>query len=285
MNIGNRIKQRRVDLGISAEELATMTGKSRATIYRYENGDIENLPTTVLEPLAEALETTPAYLMGWEDDTFDYDNYDLEIPEVFNGDVEAYFESEKAISHDVANEQYQFDKFLKSVTYLEKEMVKQYRSLDDPGRSHVDTVLQWEADRMKQIEQAPAAIVELQNGSNEKGRLIDYYRSVSAGSGEVIFDDVYSERITLPDIPEYRRVAYAVKVDGRSMEPLYNDGDILLVEPTCDIEINEIGIFNVDGKAYVKKLGKDKLISLNKGYGDIQLTEDSLCMGRVVDKL
>lgn len=168
---------------------------------------------------------------------------------------------------------------------FEEEHIKKYRSLDDSGRSHVDTVLKWETDRMEQLKQAPAAIVELHNGSNEKGRLIDYYRSVSAGSGEVIFDDVYSERITLPDIPEYRRVAYAVKVDGRSMEPLYNDGDILLIEPTCDIEINEIGIFNVDGKAYVKKLGKEKLISLNKGYGDIQLTEDSLCMGRVVDKL
>ena len=87
MNIGNRIKQRRIDLDISAEELAAMIGKSRATIYRYENGDIENLPTTILEPLAEALETTPAYLMGWDDAPFDYDNYDLELPEVFNGNV------------------------------------------------------------------------------------------------------------------------------------------------------------------------------------------------------
>ena len=169
---------------------------------------------------------------------------------------------------------------------FEEEHIKKYRSLDDSGRSHVDIVLQWESDRMKQLKQVmPAAIVELHNGSNEKGRLIDYYRSVSAGSGEVIFDDVYSERITLPDIPKYRRVAYAVKVDGRSMEPLYNDGDVLLIEPTCEVQIGEIGIFNVNGQAYVKKLGKDKLISLNKGYDDIPLTEDSLCMGRVVDKL
>ena len=69
------------------------------------------------------------------------------------------------------------------------------------------------------------------------------------------------------------------------MEPLYNDGDVLLIEPTCEVQIGEIGIFNVNGQAYVKKLGKDKLISLNKGYGDVPLTEDSLCMGRVVGKL
>lgn len=166
------------------------------------------------------------------------------------------------------------------ITHIEK-----YRSLDDSGRSHVDTVLQWETDRMKQLEQSPATIVELHNGSNEKIRLIDYYRSVSAGSGQVIFEDVYSEQIMMPDIPEYRKVSYAVKVNGKSMEPRYNDGDILLIEPTCEIKINEIGIFNVNGQAYVKKLGKDKLISLNKGYDDIPLTEDSLCMGRVVGKL
>lgn len=65
MNIGDRIKQRRIELGIDAEELAEKIGKSRATIYRYENGDIENMPTTVLEPIAKALNITPAYLMGW----------------------------------------------------------------------------------------------------------------------------------------------------------------------------------------------------------------------------
>lgn len=73
MDIGNRIKQRRLELELTADELADKVGKSRATIYRYENGYIENLPTTVLEPLAEALLTTPAYLMGWVDDPNDYE--------------------------------------------------------------------------------------------------------------------------------------------------------------------------------------------------------------------
>ncbi len=44
-----------------------MLNKNRATIYRYENGDIENMPIDVLEPLAKALNTTPAYLMGWQE--------------------------------------------------------------------------------------------------------------------------------------------------------------------------------------------------------------------------
>lgn len=66
MNIGQRIKQRRKELKMSADELGKRLGKDRSTIYRYEKGDIENLPLDILEPIAAALQTTPQYLMGWE---------------------------------------------------------------------------------------------------------------------------------------------------------------------------------------------------------------------------
>ena len=68
MVTGQRIKERRKTLRIGADDLAAAIGVSRATLYRYENGDIEKLPTTAIEPLAKALETTPEYLMGWTDD-------------------------------------------------------------------------------------------------------------------------------------------------------------------------------------------------------------------------
>lgn len=68
MKIGERIRQRRKKIGLSVDELAEILGKNRATVYRYESNEIEKLPTTVLEPLAKALKTTPAYLMGWEDE-------------------------------------------------------------------------------------------------------------------------------------------------------------------------------------------------------------------------
>ena len=68
MNIGQRIKQRRVELGLSVDDIAEKIGKNRATVYRYESSEIEDLPTSILEPLAKALSTTPAYLMGWETD-------------------------------------------------------------------------------------------------------------------------------------------------------------------------------------------------------------------------
>lgn len=68
MEIYERIKTRRKEIGMSAEEVAEKLGVSPATIYRYEKKDIKKFPTEILEPLAKVLHTTPAYLMGWTDD-------------------------------------------------------------------------------------------------------------------------------------------------------------------------------------------------------------------------
>jgi len=53
---------------MSADELGVLLGKDRSTIYRYENGEIENLPLDVLEPIAAALQTTPQQLLNWEEE-------------------------------------------------------------------------------------------------------------------------------------------------------------------------------------------------------------------------
>lgn len=66
MTVGERIRQRRNQIGMSVDELAQRLGKNRATVYRYESDEIENLPLSVLEPLAKVLNVSPAYLMGWE---------------------------------------------------------------------------------------------------------------------------------------------------------------------------------------------------------------------------
>ena len=67
MSIGNRIKKRRKEMKMSADKLAEKIGKNRATVYRYEKDEIETMPYDVLEPIAEALNVSPAYLMGWEE--------------------------------------------------------------------------------------------------------------------------------------------------------------------------------------------------------------------------
>ena len=67
MDIGERIKKRRKELGLSAEQIAKKLGVSPATIYRYESNDIMNMRIDKLEPIAKVLRTTPAYLMGWDE--------------------------------------------------------------------------------------------------------------------------------------------------------------------------------------------------------------------------
>ena len=71
MNIGERIKQRRKEIGLSAEQVAEKLGVAPATVYRYESNDIANMRIDKLEPIAKALNTTPAYLMGWEEEKKD----------------------------------------------------------------------------------------------------------------------------------------------------------------------------------------------------------------------
>ncbi len=65
MSVGERMKLRRKELNISADKIANELGVSRSTIFRYEKGDIEKLPTERLITIAKILKTTPEELMGW----------------------------------------------------------------------------------------------------------------------------------------------------------------------------------------------------------------------------
>jgi transcriptional regulator with XRE-family HTH domain len=62
--MGEKIKTKREAAGLTVTQLARILGKARTTVYRYESNGIENLPSSVLEPLAAALHTTTAYLLS-----------------------------------------------------------------------------------------------------------------------------------------------------------------------------------------------------------------------------
>ena len=65
MTIGERIRKRRKELKMSVDELALKVGKDRSTIYRYENGDIGNMPVELVSPMVEALKMTPQDLLSF----------------------------------------------------------------------------------------------------------------------------------------------------------------------------------------------------------------------------
>ena len=63
---GDRIKLKRLENNLTLEELGEKANVSRATIQRYESGVISNIPSDKIELIANALNVSPAYLMGWE---------------------------------------------------------------------------------------------------------------------------------------------------------------------------------------------------------------------------
>ncbi|HEM3637144.1 TPA: XRE family transcriptional regulator [Streptococcus suis] len=109
---------------------------------------------------------------------------------------------------------------------------------------------------------------------------------VSAGTGywqEDDYDtmvDFYADDI--PDEKDYDTVAIVV---GHSMEPKIKNGDFLFIKLKDQVDLNKIGIFQVDGENYVKKLKNDCLESLNKDYDNIPITADTdfRTIGEVVD--
>ena len=159
MNTGDRIKQRRLELGLTADDLAEKIGKSRATIYRYENGDIENMPTPVLEPLAKALDTTPADLMGWQSSSIS--------PLHNNIRCENVAESELVLSYRKLNKPNQS----KVLTYS-KSLLSAQQMEEDVLAAHART----------DVEQTPEGVqhdLDIMNDDSEWEQKGDFYYDVS----------------------------------------------------------------------------------------------------------
>lgn len=258
----DKLKQGRMRKGLKQSDVAKMIGVKGNTLSNYENG--------VSEP---------------DIDTFCAlcDIYDLDPADVLG---EAYGLAVQGSDLDIKPS--------------EIELIKKYRFIAEnspSGATTVDYILNHEhalAEEIKNhldsIAQKAEMIVELESDKtkqNSKLRYIQYYqRLASAGTGQIVFDSVPTDIIEIPDAPGYKNASFAIGVNGDSMEPLYHDSDILLVEKVDSVDVGDIGIFMVDGESYVKKLGpNNELISLNRKYANIPLTVNSRCMGRVVDKL
>lgn len=121
-------------------------------------------------------------------------------------------------------------------------------------------------------------------------RLIDVYENaVSAGTGNFLVDGPKETiQLTKDIIPE--AASYGVKISGDSMEPEFEDGQIAWVLKQGIVENGEIGIFSLNGEAYIKKLQDDKngvfLISLNEKYPPIPVREHDRfdILGKIVGK-
>ncbi|QBX16274.1 helix-turn-helix domain-containing protein [Streptococcus gordonii] len=125
--------------------------------------------------------------------------------------------------------------------------------------------------------------------SDDRNRIIAHVEGVvAAGLGSYQEENLHMEVNLIEDeVPEkYDTIAQVV---GDSMEPLIRNDDLLFIEVTSQVEINSIGIFQINGKNFVKKLKRDYdgrwyLQSLNNNYEEIHLSEndDIRTIGEVV---
>ena len=159
-------------------------------------------------------------------------------------------------------------------TATEWNTIQKYRALDEHGKEIVDYLIDSEYKRVATLLRKP------------KSRMLkmDYYTlPASAGTGNFL-DSEFAEELLVPESAAAEQADLVISVGGDSMEPTYHDGDKVFVEKCDAVEIGEVGIFVVNGEAYIKELGNHKLISYNEKYKPIPLTEsDSVyCCGRVI---
>ncbi len=210
---------------------------------------------------AEKLEITPTRLNYWEKDKRE--------PDVA---LIKKIASLLDVSSDwlIGNEIKQIEFVL---TDSEKQHIQKYRTLDRYGKKAVDDLLENEYARCTEVINEPKVIT-----------LPMAELKASAGTGQWLGDDEYTTWVDVLDTPEARRANVVIEVTGDSMLPDYRDGDKVLVKLQPTVEQNEIGIFIVDNCGYIKKLGVNELISVNKDYDNIPLNEynDVTCVGKVI---
>jgi Helix-turn-helix. len=110
MNIGDRIKQKRLANNLTLEEIGKTLGLNKSTISKYESGLI-SIPSDKIEKLAKILNTTPAYLMGWEENSKELKSVDdLDFSGINR--IAAHFEGDE-FSEDDLNEIQNFINYVK----------------------------------------------------------------------------------------------------------------------------------------------------------------------------
>lgn len=235
MTFSDRLKEARIAIGLTQEQVADKLGVAKSTLAGYEKGNREpSIPT--VQKIMEVLAVDANYLYQ-----------DNSVPTIQN-----------------------------SLSLHEIDHLKKYRSLDDYGKKAVDALVDIEYERRSEpkeyIQLLPPIVIP------------SYGHIASAGTGQYIFDDIPPMMIEIENTMENQEVSFAIDVNGDSMEPTYHDEDTLLVKKQSTLNVGEIGIFMINGEAYVKELGNGVLISHNKDYKDIPLTEDTICIGKVVGK-
>lgn len=243
--LGSAIKELRKSKKMTQQELSKLTGLKQNTISNHENGK-RQLDEIDIRTYAKALGVSPQAL--------------------FNRAKQ----DSSSVLHDVKEKKSQIQSIYDELSdYNKPKLINYGNELLDSQK--LGTIID---DDITSIDEYRKRIDKPAPGK------------VSAGTGYWQEDDYntmvsfYEDKI--PDDDEYDTIAIVV---GRSMEPRIKNGDFLFIKVTSQIECGEIGVFQVNGKNYVKQFKKTYLKSLNPEYDDIILSEDDdiRTIGKVID--
>lgn len=123
-------------------------------------------------------------------------------------------------------------------------LVSTFRALDKFGQKIVRLVIDAETERVQAQAKAPEAVVV------DLGTIRRYLSRPAAGPGGMVEGEDYEDIPRTADMPE--EADFCVVVSGDSMEPYIKDGQTVFVSETAAIEPLEVGVWSVDGAAYVK---------------------------------
>ncbi|PWM54007.1 MAG: hypothetical protein DBX92_14390 [Dielma fastidiosa] len=245
-------------------------------LYRYrERGNLMGIGKRIKEAresvgitqaqLAKNIGVTPSAITNYENETsHPKESILYSLMNALNVDANFLFQDS-------------INKVSTNLSMAEQEHIKKYRSLDNRGRELVDMVLDKE---YRYATESPREFLMLEEAPYRPR----YERLASAGTGQYVFDDIPPEMVQIPE--EFIDSDFVIGVNGDSMEPTYHDYDDLIVKKQLKVNDGEIGIFMIDGEAFVKEFRGDRLHSHNPEYDDIMLNEymDIRCIGKVIGK-
>ncbi|HCW9352976.1 TPA: helix-turn-helix domain-containing protein, partial [Staphylococcus aureus] len=141
-----------------------------------------------------------------------------------------------------------------------------YSKLTPPRQSNV---LKYATNQLEEQNNDSDNLVDFNSYIQEKSE-VDIYGCASAGIGERLYNEPISKEFVRGYVPAHD---IALKVNGDSMEPLFKNGQIIFIEKSHTIKDGQIGVFIINGDAYVKKVyvedNRLTLVSLNKKYKDL----------------
>lgn len=294
LTLYKNIKARRLDLKMSQDRLAELTGyRDRSSIAKIEKGDVD-LAESKIREFAKALKTTPQELMGWDDigtNIFTDDN--ISSPE---DSMESPKEKKRASKN--------LNKILNAIGMSPVELSK------DSGvsKSALNHYLKGDLVPSQENAEKMAAVLKVNPLwlMGIQKNMISDQPVVSDGAVQIkvlgrvaagIPIEAVTEYIDTEEIPAKMAQSgdyFGLQIHGDSMEPRMREGDVVIVRKQDDAENGDIVIAMVNGsdatcKRLTKYAGGIGLISLNPNYDPMMFTDQEIVdkpvriIGKVVE--